>query len=218
MRLDKILAMVVIVTTIVSCSVFKKSEKHTKKQSLEVYSKKDSLFVDKVKKDSVERTLKIDKGVISTEIETTTIIEKKGRSSKDILNLDKIKHGLAFLIKDSSGFKISLLLDTLKNELTIESESPTEKITTTTKSKIIEKKDSKEQKEKSSSSEQNKQVAVTQENRQRDTLSTSDKKSEPSNLNYLWIFFGIVIVILCFIFFKKIKGVLEKFGILKFFS
>lgn len=195
-NLNKLLALVVIVITFASCSIFKKSEKHKVKTTLEVVSRKDSTLIEQVKKDSLERSIKVDKGVIINETETTTTTERKGAIVKGSVALDKLKTGLEILVKDSAGFKISVLLDTLSNQLTAKSESPGETTTTKIKSTTTELKDSKEEKEKSGSSEQNKQVAMYQEHRQKENVTVEDKKSEPEGFSFIWFALaGLVFVI-----------------------
>lgn len=194
--LNKLLALVVIVITFASCSIFKKSEKHKVKTTLEVVCRKDSTSIEQVKKDSLERTIKVDKGVIITETETTTTTERKGAIVKGSVALDKLKTGLEILVKDSAGFKISVLLDTLSNQLTAKSESPGETTTTTTKSTTTEQKNSKEEKQKSGSSEENKQVAMSQEHRQKESVTVEDKKVEPKGSSFIWFAVaGLVFVI-----------------------
>jgi len=192
--LNKIFALVVIVITFASCSIFKKSEKHKLKTTLEVVSRKDSTLIEKIRKDSIERTITVDKGVIVTHSETTTITEKKGGAIKGSVGLDKLKSGAEILITDSAGFRISVLLDTLSNQLTAKAEAPGEKTTTTSKSTTTDRKDRKQEKEKSGSSEENKQVAISQEHRQKEGLIVEDKKSEPEGSSFIWIAFSVLIV------------------------
>lgn len=205
-RLSKVLALVVIVITFASCSIFKKSEKHKIKTTLEVVRHKDSTMTEQVKKDSLERSIKVDKGVIITETETTTTIEKKGGIVKGSISLDKLNTGAEILIKDSAGFKISVLLDTLSNQLTAKSESPGEKTTTTTKSTTTERKDSKEEKEKSGSSEENKQVATSEEHRQKESSVIEDRKSVPEGSSFIWFAVAGLIFIIGIIWYLKRKG------------
>lgn len=203
--LSKLLALVVIVITFASCSIFKKSEKHKVKTTLEVVSRKDSTLIEQVKKDSLERSIKVDKGVIINETETTTTIERKGAIVKGSVALDKLKTGLEILVKDSAGFKISVLLDTLSNQLTAKSESPGETTTTKSKSTTTELKDSKEEKEKSGSSEQNKQVAMSQEHRQKESSVVDDKKSEPEGSSFIWFALAGLIFVIGIIWYLRKK-------------
>lgn len=203
--LSKLLALVVIVITFASCSIFKKSEKHKVKTTLEVVSRKDSTFIEQVKKDSLERSIKVDKGVIITVTETTTTTERKGAIVKGSIALDKLKTGIEILVKDSAGFKISVLLDTLSNKLTAKSESPDEATTTTTKSTTTERKDSKEESEKSGSSEENKQVATSQEHRQKENVTVEDKKIEPKGSSFIWMGLAFLLVVIVLLWYFGIK-------------
>lgn len=203
--LNKLLALVVIVITFTSCSIFKKSEKHKIKTSLEVITRKDSTLIEKVKKDSLERTIKVDKGVVVIKTEITTTTEKRGGVVKGSVGMDKLKTGAEILITDSAGFKISVMLDTLTDKLTAKAESPGDKTSTTTKSTTTEEKNSKEEKEKSGSSDENKQVATSQEHRQKENSVVEDKKYEPKGSLFIWWWIGIGLALCTVIWFLRRK-------------
>jgi len=157
--LNKLIASVVIVITFASCGLFRKSTKHVEKSSLEVVSKRDSSLSEKRQKDSLQRTVKVDRGIVITETETTTVTDKKGGKVSGSVPVDKVKSGAEILLKDSAGFKILVQLDTLKQTLTVRSESPGDKVTQHTKQTITEHKDATESREKQGSEKIEKQVA-----------------------------------------------------------
>ncbi|MDR6734157.1 hypothetical protein [Sphingobacterium sp. 2149] len=206
-RLIKILASVVIVATFASCGLFRKTTKHIEKSSLEVSTKRDSMLTDKVQKDSVQRTITVDKGTIVTETETTTTTEKTGGKVSGSVNVDKVLSGAEILLKDSAGFKILVQLDTLRQVFSVRSESPGEKITQHTKQTVTENKDFSEKSEKQGSEKIEKQVATSIEHRQKESAKIEDVKKEPKGSMMIWSAIGLLILI-CGILFSKKKGVI----------
>ncbi|WON94752.1 hypothetical protein [Sphingobacterium sp. UGAL515B_05] len=206
--LNKLIALVVIVTAFASCGMFRKSTKHVEKHSLEVVSKRDSSLSEKTQKDTLQRTIKTDHGVIVTETETTTVTEKKGGKVGGSVGVDKVKSGAEILLKDSAGFKILVKLDTLKQTLTVISESPGEKVTQHTKQTVTEQKDAKEESEKKGSEQVQKQVATSQEHRQKESTKIDDIQKEPKGSMIIWLGLGalvFVIGLLLFIGFRPKK-------------
>ncbi|MDR2285103.1 MAG: hypothetical protein LBE37_17955 [Sphingobacterium sp.] len=193
--LNKLIASVVIVTAFASCDLFRKSTKHVEKHSLEVVSKRDSSLSEKTQKDSLKRTVKVDKGTIVTETETTTVTEKNGGKVSGTVSVDKVKSGAAILLKDSAGFKILVQLDTLKQTLTVKSESPGKKITQYTKQTVTENMDYKEESEKKVFEHVEKQVATSQEHRQKESTKIEDIQKEPKGTMMIWGAIGFLIVI-----------------------
>ncbi len=203
--LNKLIASVVIVATFASCGIFRRSTKHIEKHSLEVVSKRDSSLSEGTQKDSLQRTVKVDKGTIVTETETTTVTEKKGGKVSGSIGVDKVKSGAEILLKDSAGFKILVQLDTLKQTLTVRSESPGEKVTQHTKQTVTENKDSKEESEKQGSDKIEKQVATSQEHRQKESTKIEDIQKEPKGSMMIWGAIGLLIVICGVIWFLRRK-------------
>lgn len=203
--LNKLIASVVIVTAFASCGLFRKSTKHVEKHSLEVVSKRDSTLSEKTQKDSLQRTVKVDKGTILTETEITTVTEKKGGKVSGSVPVEKVKSGAEILLKDSAGFKILVQLDTLKQTLTVKSESPGEKITQHTKQIVTEKKDAKEESEKKGSEQVQKQVAVSHEQRQKESSKIEDIQKDPKGSMMIWGAVGLLIVICGVIWFLRKK-------------
>lgn len=197
--LNKLIASVVIVITFASCGLFRKSTKHVEKSSLEVVSKLDSSLSEKTQKDSLQRTVKVDKGVIITETETTVTTEKKGGKVSGSVPVDKALSGAEILLKDSAGFKILVQLDTLRNAFTVRSVSPGEKITQHTKQTVTENKDYSEKSEKQGSEKAEKQVATSIEHRQKESAKIEDVKKEPKGTSFIWFWLGIGLAV-CLIF------------------
>lgn len=203
--LNKLIASVVIVITFASCGLFRRSSKLVEKSSLEVVSKKDSSLSEKTQRDSLQRTVKVDRGVVVTEIENTTITEKKGGKIAGTVTVDKALSGAEILLKDSAGFKILVQLDTLKQTLTVLSESPGGIQTSHTKKTITEHKDQSESNEKKGSEKQEKQVATSQEYRQRESYSTEEVKKEPKGSMLIWIALGGLLFVIGLILFLRRK-------------
>jgi len=191
--LNKLIASVVIVVTFASCGLFKKSTKHVEKSSLEVVSKRDSSLSEKTQKDSLQRTVKVDKGTVVTETETTTVTEKKGGKVSGSVPIDKVLSGAEILLKDSAGFKILVQLDTLRNAFTVRSESPGEKITHHTKQTVTENKDYKEESENNGSEHVEKQVATSQEHRQKESTKIEDIQKEPKGTSFIYFWVAIAL-------------------------
>ncbi|MNK26442.1 hypothetical protein D3C87_447780 [compost metagenome] len=186
----------VIVTAFASCGIFRRSTKHVEKHSLEVVSKRDSSLTEKTQKDSLQRTVKVDKGTIVTETETTTLTEKKGGKISGSIGVDKVKSGAEILLKDSAGFKILVQLDTLKQTLTVRSESPGEKVTQHSKQTVTEHKDAKEKSEKQGSEKVEKQVATSQEHRQKESTKIEDIQKEPKGSMMIWLGLGVLVLVI----------------------
>lgn len=204
-RLIKILATVVIVATFASCGLFRRSTKHVEKHSLEVVNKRDSSLSEKTQKDSLQRTVKVDKGTIVTETETTTVTEKKGSKVSGSVGVDKVKSGAEILLKDSAGFKILVQLDTLKKTLTVRSESPGEKITQHIKQSITEHKDFAQSDEKKGSEKVEKQVATSQEHRQKESTKIEEIQKEPKGSMMIWGAIGLLILLCGLVWFIRLN-------------
>jgi uncharacterized protein HemX len=168
-----------------------------------VVSKLDSSLSEKTLKDSLQRIVIVDKGTIVTETETTIVTEKKGSKVSGSIGVEKVKLGAEILLKDSAGFKILVQLDTLKQTLTVRLESPGEKTTHHTKQTITENKDSKEEREKQGIEKVEKQVATSQEHRQKELTKVEDIQKEPKGSMMIWGAIGLLILICGILFFKK---------------
>lgn len=193
MRLSKLLAMVAIVVAFASCGTLRKN-KNKQSQSIETVSKKDSLEVSTATSSGEVKEQVIDKGIVVTQRETTTVTEKGGKS-KVILKKGDLKPGDNFL-RDSAGQVVKAVLDTMSNTLTLEINTPTERSTKTEREIVTEKKDVTQQREDKQEQKQEKQVAVAAEQRRSDKSSSSMNSSQPSATGIIGNWIGLAIAIL----------------------
>src|SRR5690606_9289823 len=138
MGLSKILAMVVIVATVSSCGIFRKT-KHKQKQGLEEVVKRDCVSAETSTRTGEVKARHVDKGTVITERTTTSVTEKGGKSKVTIGKGD-LKPGENYL-RDSAGNEIKAVLDTLGKTLTLELNVPDERTETTTNERITENRD-----------------------------------------------------------------------------
>lgn len=208
MKAIKILALVVVVTAFVSCSVFKKTSKSSNKKDIEQVSKRDSVYIDKsTSKGEVKEQL-IDRGLVITERETTTTTEKGGKSKVGI-KLGDLKHGDNYL-RDSAGQQVKAVLDTLNKVLTIETELPKERTTTVIKEKTTEKKDKQEKKGSKQEDNLNKQVAVRDEQKYKDVEVVKNTKEDPSGKGIIFGAVGVLIVVFALLWYFGVRPRKEK--------
>ena len=151
-----------------------------------------------------------DKGVVTTERETTTTTVKEGSKSKVVIKKDDLKPGENFL-KDSAGQQIKAVLDTLNKTLTIEVTSKGETTTTNIKERITDQRDLSKERNESKQDSTNKQVANAQELNRRVSEESSSSESKPNVWAILmnnigWgIAFLIILIGVLWWFFKGAK-------------
>lgn len=175
----KLLALVVVLATLASCGSLRNKSKQS--ASLEVV---EGAKVEQTIKEQSGSTVNIkeveqDKGVVTTERETTTTTVKEGSKSKVVIKKDDLKPGENFL-KDSAGQQIKAVLDTLNKTLTIEVTSKGETTTTTTKERITDQRDLSKERNESKQDSTNKQVANAQEVNRRVSEESSSSESKPN--------------------------------------
>ncbi len=205
--LNKIIASVVIVATFASCGLFRKSTKHVEKHSLEVLSKSDSSVSEKKQKDSIDTSLNIDNGLIVNEIQTNIITERKGGKVNGSVVWDRLRDGAQILLKDSAGFKISALLDTLNNRLSIIAESPSDKVFENRIERYTEHKRKIEIVENQSVESSEKTLSRNSSLEGRDSSSTEKVIIRPNNMSIIWVFFIFIILIIIYFFMRKKIGI-----------
>ncbi|MGJ1362901.1 hypothetical protein ACR79B_20685 [Sphingobacterium spiritivorum] len=195
--------------TFSGCGLFRKSSKTVEKVSFDVSQKKDSISSERIKSDSIGKSLSIDKGNVVTETERTITTEKKGGTIKGSITLDRIPRGLEILLKDSAGTKISLMLDTMSNQLNVRVDHPGEKTTVTERIRQTENKNRTDQQESSTGSDLNNQVAVSSQERKRGSVSAVEKISKPDPIGGVIMWIGIAIAIVLVVWGVK-KFILNK--------
>src|SRR5690606_14576248 len=177
----KFLALVVMMATLASCGSLRNKSKQS--ASLEV-----------VEGDKVEQTIneqsaskvdikevEQDKGVVTTERETTTTTVKEGGKSKAVIKKEDLKPGENFL-KDSAGQQVKAVLDTINKTLTIEVSSKGETTTTNIKERITDQRDLSKERNESKQDSTNKQMANAQEEIRR----VSEENSSSSSKANVW--------------------------------
>lgn len=198
MKAIKVLAIAVIVSAFASCGVLKNKSKSSQRSSIEELVKRDCVTIDKSSSKGEVKELSTDKGTIVTERETTTTTEKGGKSKVGI-KLKDLKHGDNYL-RDSAGQQVKAVLDTLNKVLTVETEVPKEKQTTTTKERITENKDKQENKESKQEEQVNKQTAIVTQDQRRESMDNKASESKPNpwailTNNIGWAIGAVIVVI-----------------------
>lgn len=204
----KIIAMACAVCALASCGSLRNKSKQS--ASLEVVEgAKVVKTINEQSGSNVDiKEVEQDKGIVTTERETTTTTVKEGSKSKVVIKKDDLKPGENFL-KDSAGQQIKAVLDTLNKTLTIEVTSKGETTTTTTKERITDQRDLSKERNESKQDSSNKQVATTQEQQRRVSEESSSSESKPNIwavfvskigwgiafliilIGVLWWFFGV---------------------------
>lgn len=186
--------MVVIVATVSSCGIFRKT-KHKQKHSIEEVSKQESVSAETNTSKGEVKERSVDKGTVVTERTTTTVTEKGGKSRVTIVKGD-LKPGENYL-RDSAGNEIKAVLDTLGKTLTLELNVPDERTETTTNERITENRDNTRDREEKQEQKQEKQTAVAVEQRREENTEVSSSESKPSFWGLMgnWIGIAVAVVI-----------------------
>lgn len=175
----KFLALVVVLATLASCGSLRNKSKQS--SSLEVVEgAKVEQTINEQSGSAVEiKEVEKDKGVVTTERETTTTTVKEGSKSKVTISKGDLKPGENFL-KDSAGQQVKAVLDTLNKTLTIEVTSKGETTTTNFKERITDQRDKSKERNESKQDSSSKQVANTQEQNRRVTEESFASNSKPN--------------------------------------
>src|SRR5690606_10232312 len=206
----KLLALVIVAVTLASCGSLRNKSKQS--ASLEVVEvAKVEQTINEQSGSSLEiKEVEQDKGVVTTERETTTTTVKEGSKSKVVIKKDDLKPGENFL-KDSAGQQIKAVLDTLNKTLTIEVSTKGETTTTNIKERITDQRDLSKERNESKQDSTNKQVAHAQELNRRVSEESSSSESKPNVWAILmnnigWgIAFLIILIGVLWWFFKGAK-------------
>ncbi|WP_333862435.1 hypothetical protein [Sphingobacterium sp.] len=156
---------------------------------------------------SIDTSLNIDNGLILNEIQTNIITERKGGKVNGSVVWDRLKNGAQILLKDSAGFKISALLDTLNNRLSISAESPSEKVFENRIERYTEHKRKIEIVENQSVESSEKTLSRNSSLEGRDSSSTEKVIIRPTNMSIIWVFFIFIILIIIYFFMRKKIGI-----------
>lgn len=202
----KFLALVVVLATLASCGSLRNKSKQS--ASLEVVEgSKVEQIINEQSGSSLEiKEVEKDKGVVTTERETTTTTVKEGSKSKVTISKGDLKPGENFL-RDSAGQQIKAVLDTLNKTLTIEVSSKGETTTTNIKERITDQRDLSKERNESKQDSTNKQVANAQEQTRRvsEESSSSSSKANVYGITKSLLIIGFIILFLVLIirFVKK---------------
>lgn len=179
MKRIKFLALVIVAVTLASCGSLRNKSKQS--ASLEIVEgAKVEQTINEQSGSSLEvKEVEKDKGVVTTERETTTTTVKEGSKSKVVIKKDDLKPGENFL-KDSAGQQVKAVLDTLNKTLTIEVTSKGETTTTNFKERITDQRDLSKERNESKQDSTNKQVANAQEVNRRVSEESSSSESKPN--------------------------------------
>src|SRR5690606_16927446 len=189
-RISRILAMVVIVATISSCGIFRKT-KHKQTQGLEEVVKSDCVSVERSTRTGEVKERHVDKGTVVTERTTTSVTERGGKS-RVVIGKGDLKPGENYL-RDSAGNEIKAVLDTLGKTLTLELNVPDERTETTTNERITENRDNTRDREEKQEQKQEKQTAVAVEQRREENTEVSSSESKPSFWGLMGNWIGIAV-------------------------
>jgi len=194
-RCSKLLAMVVIVATLASCGIFRKT-KHKQRHEIEEVSKQESVSVEKSTTKGEVKERSVDKGTVVTERTTTSVTERGGKSRVTIGKGD-LKPGENYL-KDSAGNQIKAVLDTLGKTLMLEITTSPEKTTETISETITDNRDRTTDREERQEKKQERQVAVSVDSTRRESASESSSESKPSFWGIIggWIGVALAVVLI----------------------
>ncbi|MBE8712523.1 hypothetical protein [Sphingobacterium hungaricum] len=204
----KLIAVMAIVALLSSCGSLRNKSKSKNIQTLEEVVKRDCVLTQTtINKGEVKEQV-VDKGVVTTERETTTVTEKPSGTTKVTVKPHELKPGDNYL-RDSAGNQIKAVLDTLRKTLTLDIVTPGEKTTKTENEKITESKDKTENREEKNQDQTEKQVAVAvqQERKQESKVVVSESKANiwAILMNNLGWAIGAVIVIFAVLWYFGIK-------------
>ena len=176
----KLVAMVVIVTALASCGALRNKSKHSEKLEIKESTKVELKQSESAVSSADIKEKEIDKGVIVTEKETTTVTSKAGAKGSVTIKKGDLKPGENYLAVDSAFKLIKAVLDTLNQTLTIEIETPEEVTKTTVKETTTERKDVTKERQEQKQDSTNKQVATQAQLDRRESSATAESESKPN--------------------------------------
>jgi len=173
----KLLALVVVLATLASCGSLRNKSKQSSSLEIVECAKVEQTINEQSGSNVDIKVVETDKGVVTTERETTTTTVKEGSKSKVTISKGDLKPGENFL-RDSAGQQIKAVLDTLNKTLTIEVTSKDETTTTNIKERITDQRDLSKERNESKQDSTNKQVANAQEINRRVNEESSSSSSK----------------------------------------
>ncbi len=176
----KLVAMVVIVTALASCGAIRNKSKHSEKLEIKESAKVELKLSETAVSSADIKEKEIDKGVVVTEKETTTVTSKSGAKESITIKKGDLKPGENYLPVDSAFKLIKAVLDTLNQTLTIEIETPEEVTKTTVKERTTERKNIKKERQEEKQDSTNKQVATQAQADRRESSATAESESRPN--------------------------------------
>lgn len=193
LRLKKVIILVLVTLLLSSCSLFRGSSRvKTEDRVTNVVTEGK---VDKVSTEVSSGEVTVNKDVNTKVTEQITKTTTSGTNTKVEVKKEDLKDGKAELM-DSFGRKVLLSLDSLRESLTIEIESPT--VTQEVTTRTTEQTDRSNESGKQTSTKSNNE-AVTIRTEDRSTVTTSDTKDSRSNfwnILAMWVGGSLMIVIL----------------------
>ncbi|MDM1049480.1 hypothetical protein, partial [Sphingobacterium hotanense] len=172
--------MVVIVTALASCGALRNKSKHSEKLEIKESAKVELTQSETVVSSADIKEKEIDKGVIVTEKETTTVTSKVGAKESITIKKGDLKPGENYLPVDSAFKLIRAVLDTLNQTLTIEIETPEEVTKTTVKETTTERKDVTKERQEQKQDTSSKQVATQAQMDRREGMQSGGSESKPN--------------------------------------
>ena len=206
----KMVAMVVIVTALASCGVLRNKSKQSEKLEIKESAKVEVKQTESSASNIEVKEKEVDKGIVTTEKETTTKTTKEGSKGKFTIKKGDLKPGENYLPVDSAFKMIKAILDTMANTLTIEVETPAEVTEITVKEKVTEHKDLTKEKDEKKQDTTNKQVATVSQNSRDEKIVKQESESKPNVWAILidhigWGIAGVLVIgfVLWYFFRKK---------------
>lgn len=211
MRIFKFAAVLVTVTLLASCGLFKSKTKASEYLKIEEVSKRDCVTVDVSLTKGEVKDVTVDKGSVVTEQETTTTT-KKGGTTKVTVKKGDLKPGESFL-QDSAGRLVKAILDTLNKTLTLELQVPEETTTVVAKERRIEQKDVTSERQERNTAEVKKQVAVAVQEEKNKVEKQKTSESKPVEASFWGTVKVVSAILVCcgfivaaIVIFRKFRG------------
>src|SRR5690606_22355825 len=116
--MKRVFYLLLIAVLLSSCGIFRNVKKEKYKHEVSIKETSDS--TEKIESTSLDqgKSIEIDKGTIITEKETTHTTKKEGAKVDVNADIVKLKSGET-ITKDSAGIRVSIMLDSLSNQLKV---------------------------------------------------------------------------------------------------